>query len=153
MEKESSKSIQHDAAQVNLGQIWAATTSPSRDLLVVVARRPFRWKGEWCVRVLPVRVLPSSVESGDIPEIVIDAERNPVGAPLLVEWWNERPVLVRNLTGLQGEISEQRKSEIHWIVRHKDRMDEPVSGSAKEFREAERELGALLSADFKQLCC
>lgn len=127
--------------------------SPSRQAFGIIVGKPFQLKGQLCVRVLPAHVLPGPGEVDDSTDIVIEPERSPAGVGFLIEWWNERPVLVSRLAGLFGVVPDGVYSCLDWVLRYPERMTDPTAESVKLFRERERERWDRLSADSKQLCC
>lgn len=143
---------EHD---VKPGQIWkvACDSNPSLRALVIISRKPFQLKGQWCVRVVPTHLIPCPEDIDDNTDFVVEPEGVPTGAGFLVEWWNERPVLVSNLAGLFGVLPDGVHCRLDWVLRYPERMSDPTAESVKRFRERERERGDRISADFKQLCC
>lgn len=127
--------------------------SPSRQAFGIISGKPFQLKGQLCVRVLPAHVLPGPGEVDDSTDIVIEPERSPAGVSFLIEWWNERAVLVKNLAVLYGEVPDPVYYRLDWVMHHKDRMTDPTAESVILFRQRERERGERISEDFKQLCC
>ncbi|NCB43645.1 MAG: hypothetical protein EOM59_13655 [Clostridia bacterium] len=140
---------------VKPGQVWEVSLSsnPRRWVFVVISRKPFQLKGRWYVRVMPTYPLPCREYVDENTDFLVKPRGRRWGEDLLAEWWNERPVLVANLTRPFGVVPEGVHYRLDWVLRYPERMTDPTAESVKLFRQRERERWDLISADSKQLCC
>ena len=97
-------------------------------------------------RISPITVSPLEEEI-DSTDIILEPSQTPTGLTSLVQWWNDRPVLVNNIKKNFGNISHEDFNKIA------ERIKNPISPtnltkSLLFFRESEKIKGNKLSASF-----
>lgn len=98
------------------------------------------------VRVSPITVSPIDEEI-DSTDIILEPSQTPTGLTSLVQWWNDRPVLVDNIKKNFGNISHENFNKIV------ARINNPIfptnlTKSLLFFRESEKIKGNRISASF-----
>ena len=69
----------------------------------------------------------------------------PLGLPCLVQWWNDRPILIKQLTVCYGEISAKATKEL--LIKIKNFVyTNKLSSSGLLFRQIEINKGKIISA-------
>ncbi|HNX77355.1 MAG TPA: hypothetical protein PLM07_10955 [Candidatus Rifleibacterium sp.] len=144
----------HDVTRVEPGQLWGLLYGENQEqALAVIASEPFATESDDAitsrqgVRIMPVYASPCPADFDKKTDLIAEPKQSPTGITLLIEWWNERPVLLENLATLYGNLPGTLQERLARLV-----ADEPaLAGQAKSvrfFREVETARGALISADF-----
>ncbi len=149
----NSKQLQ-DVTLVEPGQLWGVLYSENQaQALAVIASEPFAIgsdndiASQQGVRIMPVYSSPCPADFDHKTDIIAEPKTSPTGITLLIEWWNERPVLLENLATLYGSLPDSLQKRLNRLA-----ADEPAladqAKSVRFFREVEIARGALISADF-----
>lgn len=127
------------------GQIWRFFFGPDKQSeFCLVTTSPFRAneKLSAAVRVAPLFLAPN-LEETDATDIIVSAENNVLGVPLLIEYWNERPVLTRQLMEYAGEIGGAVLERVRQSLLAEHRQS--ANRTVLLFRQHEIARGALFS--------
>jgi len=104
-EAASTRQIARPSAVVP-GQIWRFFFGPDRQSdFCLITSKPFKASADLdsAVRIAPLFLSPRPEEADD-SDLIVASQTNPLGVPLLVEYWNERPLLCRQLMEYAGEL-------------------------------------------------
>lgn len=88
------------------GQIWRFFFGPDKQSdFCLITSNPFKASADLdsAVRIAPLFLSPRREET-DGSDLIVSSQSNPLGVPLLVEYWNERPLLCRQLMEYAGEL-------------------------------------------------
>ena len=88
------------------GQIWRFFFGPDKQSdFCLITSHPFKASADLdsAVRIAPLFLSPRHEET-DAGDLIVSSQSNPLGVPLLVEYWNERPLLCRQLMEYAGEL-------------------------------------------------
>lgn len=96
------------------------------------------------VRVMPIFPNPNYFDYSEVSDFVISEKENPLGLPILIEWWNERPILIAQIDTTYGSLSKEQLDKVMWYASGKSDSEE-LTKNQQLFRIHEIEIGKLYS--------
>ena len=99
------------------------------------------------IRVSPIAVSPFESDIDAETDISIEASRMPTGLPSLIEWWNDRPVMAKDINRVYGSLFKEDYDKVkERIIQQPEPKKHTKSIFA--FREVEKNKGNQISASF-----
>ncbi|HOI90106.1 MAG TPA: hypothetical protein PLK28_06305 [Candidatus Rifleibacterium sp.] len=149
--KTSSLPLKHSCA-AGPGQIWRFFFGPEKQSdFCLITSSPFKGHKDLdlAVRIAPLYLSPNPQELGP-SDILIPSGENALGVPVLVETWNERPILCVQLMEYSGQLEEALFDRVK--IQLEDRITETITKTIQVFRRHEIARGGLFSdMTFRQL--
>jgi len=134
------------------GQIWRFFFGPEKQSdFCLITSAPFKGHKDLdlAIRIAPLYLSPNPQELGP-SDMLIPSGENALGVPLLVETWNERPILCTQLMEYKGQLEESLFNKVK--IKLEDEITEPVTNTVQVFRRHEIARGGLFSdMTFRQL--
>lgn len=130
---------------VKPGQIWRFFYGPDKQSdFCLITSEPFKGHKnlDLAVRIAPLYLSPNPQELAP-SDILLSSKENALGLPLLIEIWNERPMLCGQLMEYQGQISDSRFCTVKSHLN--DAIPETLSRTVEIFRRQEIARGSLFS--------
>ncbi len=132
------------------GEVWRIVSGEDNEKSFAVITHSTFTAADGCksaVRVVPVFFSPNQFDLDEKTDLVIEPEDFPTGITALLEWWNERPILVDHLEHFFGSIHEQILTKLKCLI-NEDPIAKNLSSSGKLFRQHRIACGQLLSSSF-----
>lgn len=133
------------ASAIAPGQIWRFFFgSDKQSEFCLITSSPFsaNKKLSDAVRVAPLYLAPNPEETADT-DIIISAENTVLGVPTLIEYWNERPILCRQLMEYAGAIDGAVLERVRQNLLSE--REQTMNRRVKMFRQHEIARGSLFS--------
>ncbi|NLM18364.1 MAG: hypothetical protein GX221_11695 [Candidatus Riflebacteria bacterium] len=129
------------------GQIWkfsygAKDSKPAFGVISSEKFRAFEQVSE-AIRITPIFFNPREKELST-EDYHIPSYENPLEIPILLEYWNERPILVSQLAEFMGMLTETQQARLHKLLTNPP--EAKLNRTMQIFREYELEKGNLYSA-------
>ena len=136
-----------EISEIKPGQLWKIKIPKANEnILAITTSSIIKEAGIKAVRITPLCTTHSEKDT-DETDIILEPCEMPLGLPCLVQWWNDRPILFKQLTICYGEISAKATKELLGKVAnfvHTGR----IASSVKLFRQIEIDKGKIISAPF-----
>ncbi len=134
------------------GQIWRFFFGPEKQSdFCLITSAPFKGHEnlDLAVRIAPLYLSPNPQELSS-SDILIPSEGTALEVPVLIETWNERPILCAQLMEYKGQLEETLFNKIK--AKLKDKISETLTTTVQVFRRHEIARGGLFSdMTFRQL--
>lgn len=134
------------------GQIWRFFFGPEKQSdFCLITSVPFKGHKDLdlAVRIAPLYLSPNPQELGP-SDILIPSGENALGVPVLVETWNERPILCVQLMEYSGQLEDALFNKVK--IQLEDKITETLTSTIQVFRHHEIARGGLFSdMTFRQL--
>ena len=99
------------------------------------------------IRVSPIYVSPFESDIDAETDISIEASRMPTGLPSLIEWWNDRPVMAKDINRVYGSLTKEDYTKVKERIVHQPKSKK-LTKNIFAFREVEKNKGNQISASF-----
>lgn len=142
---ESSARLPKSPSSILPGQIWRFFFgSEKQSEFCLITSQPFKASPELdtAIRITPLFLSPNPREL-DKSDILVAACKSKLGVPILVESWNERPILSRQLMEYFGELDSENFA--HVMQAFQSDTIRKISQTVRIFRQQEISRGALFS--------
>jgi len=136
-----------EVTEIKPGQLWQVKVpGASEKILAITTSSIITENNIKAVRITPICTTHSEKDTDETDMFLKPAEM-PLGLPCLVQWWNDRPVLLTQLSLCYGELSKDITDKILTRI---SEFPKPVSLSASGhlFRQIEIDKGKIISAPF-----
>lgn len=134
------------ASNVKVGQVCRFKYGENNKKFALIFSNVFEPReaqGE-VVRIIPIFPNPNYFDYSEESDFVISETENPLGLPILLEWWNERPIFLSQIDTIYGELSEKQLDKVIWYASGNFDEDK-LTKNQKLFRTHEIEIGKLYS--------
>ena len=132
---------------VKPGQLWQVKVPGSTEkILAITTSELITESNIKAVRITPI-CTTHSMKDTDETDMFLKPAEMPLGLPCLVQWWNDRPILFKQLTICYGEISAKATKELLGKVANFV-LGRWMALSVKLFRQIEIDKGKIISAPF-----
>lgn len=132
---------------VKPGQLWQINVPGASEKIIAITTSELIFDvGMTSVDITPICTTHSEKDTDEI-DMFLNPDEMPLGLSCLVQWWNNRPILFKQLTIYYGDISAKATKELLnrlGVFVYTSR----VSPSARLFRQIEIDKGKLISAPF-----
>ena len=136
-----------DSDELKEGQICRIKIPNSSNSAFILITDTSSLKSDGYIRVSPIFVSPFESDIDSETDISIAASKMPTGLPSLIEWWNDRPVMAKNINRVYGSLTK----EDYDIVKERlvqQPKPKKLTKSIFTFREIEKNKGNQISASF-----
>ena len=136
-----------EITEIKPGQLWQINVPGATEKIIAITTSELiTERNIKAVRITPI-CTTHSMKDTDETDMFLKPAEMPLGLPCLVQWWNDRPILLKQLTICYGEISVRATKELLGKVKifaYNSRM----SSSVRLFRQIEIDKGKIISAPF-----
>jgi hypothetical protein len=136
-----------EITEIKPGQLWQIKVPGANEKIIAITTSEVVIEsGIKAVRITPI-CTTHSMKDTDETDMFLKSDEMPLGLPCLVQWWNNRPILFKQLTICYGEISVRATKELLGKVKnfaYTGRM----ALSTRLFRQIEIDKGKVISAPF-----
>ena len=141
------KAKRRNEVTVKPGQLWQIKVPGANEKILAITTSGLMIDGGIkSVRITPI-CTTHSMKDTDETDMFLKPDEMPLGLPCLVQWWNDRPILFKQLTICYGEISAKATKEL--LRKIKDFVHtNKLSSSGCLFRQIEIDKGKIISAPF-----
>lgn len=136
-----------EITEIKPGQLWQIKVPGSTEkILAITTSELITERNIKAVRITPI-CTTHSMKDTDETDMFLKPAEMPLGLPCLAQWWNDRPVLLTQLSLCYGELSKDITDKILTRI---SEFPKPVSLSASGhlFRQIEIDKGKIISAPF-----
>jgi len=136
-----------EVTEIKPGQLWQVKVpGASEKILAITTSELITENNIKAVRITPICTTHSEKDT-DETDMFLKPDEMPLGLPCLVQWWNNRPILLKQLTICYGEISAKATKEL--LNKIKDfAYNGRMAQSTRLFRQIEIDKGKIISAPF-----
>lgn len=134
-----------EISEIKPGQLWKIKIPKANEnILAITTSTLIKEAGIKAVRITPLCTTHSEKDT-DETDIILEPGEMPLGLLCLAQWWNDRPVLLTQLSLCYGELSKDITDKILTRI---SEFPKPVSLSASGhlFRQIEIDKGKIISA-------
>jgi hypothetical protein len=132
---------------VKPGQLWQINVPDASEKIIAITTSELIFDvGMTSVHITPICTTHSEKDT-DETDMFLNPDEMPLGLSCLVQWWNNRPILSKQLIIYYGDISAKATKELLkrlGVFVYTGRL----SPSAQLFRQIEIDKGKLISAPF-----
>lgn len=134
-----------EITQIKPGQLWQIKVPGANEKIIAITTSELITESNIkAVRITPI-CTTHSMKDTDETDMFLKPAEMPLGLPCLVQWWNDRPILLKQLTICYGEISAKATKEL--LKKIKDFVyTNKLSPSGRLFRQIEINKGKIISA-------
>jgi hypothetical protein len=141
-----------EISEIKPGQLWKIKIPKANEnILAITTSSIIKEAGIKAVRITPLCTTHSEKDT-DETDIILEPCEMPLGLPCLVQWWNDRPILFKQLTLCYGEISAKVTQELLGKIAN-FAYSSRMSSSVRLFRQIEIDKGKIISAPFFNKLC
>lgn len=136
-----------EITEIKPGQLWQVKVPGATEkILAITTSELITERNIKAVRITPI-CTTHSMKDTDETDMFLKPDEMPLGLPCLVQWWNDRPILLKQLTICYGEISAKATKEL--LNKIKDfAYNGRIAQSTRLFRQIEIDKGKIISAPF-----
>jgi len=136
-----------EITEIKPGQLWQVKVPGATEkILAITTSELITERNIKAVRITPI-CTTHSMKDTDETDMFLKPAEMPLGLPCLVQWWNDRPILFKQLTICYGEISAKATKEL--LNKIKDfAYNGRMAQSTRLFRQIEIDKGKIISAPF-----
>ena len=134
-----------EISEIKPGQLWQIKVPGANEKILAITTSELLTESNIkAVRITPI-CTTHSMKDTDETDMFLEPADMPLGLPCLVQWWNDRPVLLTQLSLCYGELSKDVTDKILTRI---SEFPKPVSLSAsgRLFRQIEINKGKIISA-------
>jgi hypothetical protein len=141
-----------EITEIKPGQLWQVKVPGSTEKILAITTSGLITESNIkAVRITPISTT-HSMKDADETDMFLKPAEMPLGLPCLVQWWNDRPILFKQLTLCYGEISAKVTQELLGKIAN-FAYSSRMSSSVRLFRQIEIDKGKIISAPFFNKLC